>query len=159
MLGTKSVYIYQGVPQVSVTASIEGLFEENGINYLNSTTASVTVNVTNTTSEAITQQVLVGISDFKGWTFNIPVGRTASGIMKISGLQVGKSYTVRIIDNAHNDLCPSITFTIRSGSATAIDEIDANRSSSTTVWNLKGQAVARPSKGIYIKDGKKFVVK
>ena len=159
VLGTKSVYIYQGVPQVSVTASIEGLFEENGINYLNSTTASVTVNVTNTTSEAITQQVLVGISDFKGWTFNIPVGRTASGIMKISGLQVGKSYTVRIIDNAHNDLCPSITFTIRSGSATAIDEIDANRSSSSAVWNLKGQAVARPSKGIYIKDGKKFVVK
>ena len=159
VLGTKSVYIYQGVPQVSVTASIEGLFEENGINYLNSTTASVTVNVTNTTSEAISQQVLVGISDFKGWTFNIPVGRSASGIMKISGLQVGKSYTVRIIDNAHNDLCPSITFTIRSGSATAIDEIDANRSSSSTVWNLKGQAVARPSKGIYIKDGKKFVVK
>ena len=159
VLGTKSVYIYQGVPQVSVTASIEGLFEENGINYLNSTTASVTVNVTNTTSEAISQQVLVGISDFKGWTFNIPVGRTASGIMKISVLQVGKRYTVRIIDNAHNDLCPSITFTIRSGSATAIDEIDANRSSSSTVWNLKGQAVARPSKGIYIKDGKKFVVK
>lgn len=159
VLGSKSVYIYQGVPQVSVTASIEGLFEENGINYLNSTTASVTVNVTNTTSETITQQVLVGISDFKGWTFNIPVGRSASGIMNISGLQVGKSYTVRIIDNAHNDLCPSITFTIRSGSATAIDDIDANHSSSSTVWNLKGQAVARPSKGIYIKNGKKYVVK
>ena len=159
VIGSKSVYIYQGVPQVSVTASIDGLFEENGINYLNSTTASVTVNVTNTTSATITQQVLVGITDFKGWTFNIPVGSSASGVMNIVGLQVGKTYTVSIIDNAHNQLCPPITFTIRSGSTTAIDNIDANHSSSATVWNMNGQAVSRPSKGIFIRNGRKIMVK
>ena len=160
LLGSKSVYIYQGVPKVAVEASIEGLFEENGTNYLNSTTASVTVNVTNMTSDAISQQVLVGISDFKGWTFTIPVGKSTTGIMNIVGLIVGKTYTVRVVDNAHNNLCPPITFTvIGGGSPSAVENISAEQSSPSVVWNLNGQAVTRPTRGIYIKNGKKVVVK
>ena len=142
-----------------VTATIEGMYEEDGTNYLGTTTAKVTVDVTNMTSEVISQSVLVGITDFKGWTFTIPVGKSASGIMSIMGLQVGKTYTVSVIDNAHNNLCTPITFTVVNGPATGIGEIDAESNSPSAVWNLNGLAVSRPAKGIYIKDGKKIVVR
>ena len=159
LLGTKTIYISEGKPKVLVTATIEGMYEEDGTNYLGTTTAKVTVDVTNMTSEVISQSVLVGITDFKGWTFTIPVGKSTSGIMSIMGLQVGKTYTVSVIDNAHNNLCTPITFTVVNGPATGIGEIDAESNSPSAVWNLNGQAVSRPAKSIYIKDGKKIVVR
>ena len=157
LLGSKTIYISQGQPKVLVTASIEGMYEEGGTNYLATSTAQVTVNVTNLTSESISQQVLVGINDFKGWTFTIPVGKSVTGIMNIMGLQVGKTYTVSVIDNAHNNLCSPITFTVVAG--TGISEINVEGSSQSTVWNLNGQAIVRPAKGVYIKNGKKYVVR
>ena len=51
-------------------------------------------------------------------------------------------------------------YPIKSTNPTAIEEITGNRVQSTDVYDLQGRKVTAPAKGgIYIKDGKKFIVK
>ena len=48
---------------------------------------------------------------------------------------------------------------IKSTNQTAIEEITDNRVQSTDIYDLQGRKVEKPSKGIYIIDGKKALVK
>ena len=48
---------------------------------------------------------------------------------------------------------------IKSTNQTAIEEITDNRVQSTDIYDLQGRKVEKPSKGIYIIDGKKVLVK
>jgi hypothetical protein len=43
--------------------------------------------------------------------------------------------------------------------ATGIDAITATRSADGIIYNLSGQRVATPTRGIYIKNGKKYIIK
>lgn len=50
-------------------------------------------------------------------------------------------------------------YPIKSTNQTAIEEITDNRVQSTDIYDLQGRKVEKPSKGIYIIDGKKVLVK
>ena len=43
--------------------------------------------------------------------------------------------------------------------ATAIEGISAEQTGDDTIYNLSGQRVINPTKGIYVKNGKKFIIK
>jgi hypothetical protein len=44
-------------------------------------------------------------------------------------------------------------------SNTAIDEVNANTAGNGNCYNLIGQEIVKPAKGLYIKDGKKYIVR
>lgn len=50
-------------------------------------------------------------------------------------------------------------YPIKSTNQTAIEEITDNRVKSTDIYDLQGRKVENPSKGIYIINGKKVLVK
>ena len=50
-------------------------------------------------------------------------------------------------------------FGIDNAETTSVDSMPIESEENTIIYNLNGQAVSNPSKGIYIKNNKKFVVK
>jgi hypothetical protein len=59
--------------------------------------------------------------------------------------------------NAHARL--TISFDDNNNGATGIDAIESNDQSKEVIYNLRGQRVQKPTKGVYIINGKKMVVK
>ena len=57
-----------------------------------------------------------------------------------------------------NDRYYAFNITI-GGEATAIKSLDADVVKAASIYDLSGREVSSPSKGIYIRDGKKFIVK
>lgn len=69
-------------------------------------------------------------------------------------LGAGKAFLPKAnVDSSAREL------TINFGDATAINSIEAAQQTSGEYYNLAGQRVAQPTKGLYIVNGKKYVVK
>lgn len=59
----------------------------------------------------------------------------------------------------NKQIMANVTFTYKKGSATDIETIKTATSADATYYNLQGIKVAHPTRGVYIRDGKKVFVK
>ena len=81
-------------------------------------------------------------------------GKSGLGFYMLSGtLQAGKGYLS--VSQGTGNAKSFIAFEVTTG----VDAVDANGTNDGAVYNLQGIRVANPQKGIYVKNGKKFVGK
>ena len=72
-------------------------------------------------------------------------------------LQSGKAY----LKLTSSTPAPELNITVADGDdiSTGIDNIKANDAQNGEVYNLNGQRIAQPTKGLYIVNGKKIIIK
>lgn len=77
------------------------------------------------------------------------------GFVKLgSGDRVPEGKAYLVVNSGDADFYPF------EGSATGISSVQGQTAQSTGVWhNLNGQRVSQPTHGIYVKDGKKYIIK
>ncbi|MBR5729805.1 MAG: Ig-like domain-containing protein [Prevotella sp.] len=81
-------------------------------------------------------------------------GKSGLGFYMLSGtLQAGKGYLS--VSQGTGNAKSFIAFEVTTG----VDAVEANGTNDGAVYNLQGIRVANPQKGIYVKNGKKFVGK
>lgn len=80
------------------------------------------------------------------------VGETKDG--SVVNCVAGKAYL-----EVPSETSNSKGFGIDNAETTSVDSMPIESEENTIIYNLNGQAVSNPSKGIYIKNNKKFVVK
>lgn len=128
---------------------------------------SGTVQLTRTTgAEAFTDNKLLPCTDGSvtgngvGGVTNTDVyvlgnGKNGLGFYMLKGtLQAGKGY-LSVTEEAGNAKQNFIGFEV----VTGLDAVEAKDADDAAIYNLQGIRVAHPQKGIYVKNGKKFVVK
>ena len=82
-------------------------------------------------------------------------GKNGLGFYMLKGtLQAGKGY-LSVSEEAGNAKQNFIGFEV----VTGLDAVEAKDADDAAIYNLQGIRVAHPQKGIYVKNGKKFVVK
>lgn len=82
-------------------------------------------------------------------------GKNGLGFYMLKGtLQAGKGY-LKVTEEAGNAKQNFIGFEV----VTGLDAVEAKDADDAAIYNLQGIRVAHPQKGIYVKNGKKFVVK
>ena len=82
-------------------------------------------------------------------------GKNDLGFYMLKGtLQAGKGY-LSVTEEAGNAKQNFIGFEV----VTGLDAVEAKDADDAAIYNLQGIRVAHPQKGIYVKNGKKFVVK
>ena len=82
-------------------------------------------------------------------------GKNGLGFYMLKGtLQAGKGY-LSVTEEAGNAKQNFIGFEV----VTGLDAVEAKDADDAAIYNLQGIRVAHPQKGIYVKNGKKFVVK
>ena len=81
-------------------------------------------------------------------------GKSGLGFYMLSGtLQAGKGYLS--VSQGTGNAKSFIAFEVTTG----VDAVEANGTNDDAVYNLQGIRVANPQKGIYVKNGKKIVIK
>jgi len=81
-------------------------------------------------------------------------GKNGLGFYMLKGtLQAGKGY-LRVTEEGGNAK-EFISFEV----VTGVDAVEMNRADDAAIYNLQGIRVAHPQKGIYVKNGKKFIIK
>ncbi len=82
-------------------------------------------------------------------------GKNGLGFYMLKGtLQAGKGY-LRVTEEAGNAKQSFIGFEV----VTGLDAVEAKDADDAAIYNLQGIRVAHPQKGIYVKNGKKFIIK
>lgn len=80
-------------------------------------------------------------------------GKNGLGFYMLKGtLQAGKGY-LRVTEEAGNAKQSFIGFEV----VTGLDAVEAKNADDAAIYNLQGIRVAHPQKGIYVKNGKKYV--
>ena len=128
---------------------------------------SGTVQLTRTTgAEAFTDNKMLACSDGKvtgngvnGETqtdvYVLGNGKNGLGFYMLKGtLQAGKGY-LRVTEEAGNAKQSFIGFEV----VTGVNAVEAKDADDAAIYNLQGVRVAHPQKGIYVKNGKKFIIK
>ncbi len=128
---------------------------------------SGTVQLTRTTgAEAFTDNKMLACSDGKvtgngvdGVTntdvYVLGNGKNGLGFYMLKGtLQAGKGY-LRVTEEAGNAKQSFIGFEV----VTGVNAIEIKDADDAAIYNLQGIRVAHPQKGIYVKNGKKFIIK
>ncbi len=126
---------------------------------------SGTVQLTRTTgAEAFTDNKMLACSDGKvtgngvdGVTntdvYVLGNGKNGLGFYMLKGtLQAGKGY-LRVTEEAGNAKQSFIGFEV----VTGLNAVEIKDADDAAIYNLQGIRVARPQKGIYVKNGKKYV--
>ena len=100
-------------------------------------------------------------------TFTGNDGEVATLTVNITGNMTQGDYPILLkkmklsetnIDNCYETESRMATFTISNNSATGIKQLATNRDNET-YYNLQGQRVNTPSKGVFVKNGKKVMIK
>ena len=82
-------------------------------------------------------------------------GKNGLGFYMLKGtLQAGKGY-LKVSESAGNAKQNFIAFE----ETTGVKTVEANGNANNVIYNLQGVRVANPQKGIYVKNGKKYVIK
>ena len=82
-------------------------------------------------------------------------GKNGLGFYMLKGtLQAGKGY-LRVAEEAGNAKQSFIGFEV----VTGVNAVEAKDADDAVIYNLQGIRVAHPQKGIYVKNGKKFIIK
>ncbi len=82
-------------------------------------------------------------------------GKNGLGFYMLKGtLQAGKGY-LRVTEEAGNAKQSFIGFEV----VTGVNAVEAKDADDAAIYNLQGIRVAHPQKGIYVKNGKKFIIK
>ena len=82
-------------------------------------------------------------------------GKNGLGFYMLKGtLQAGKGY-LRVTEEAGNAKQSFIGFEV----VTGVNAVEAKDADDAAIYNLQGVRVAHPQKGIYVKNGKKFIIK
>ncbi|MBO5625776.1 MAG: Ig-like domain-containing protein [Prevotella sp.] len=128
---------------------------------------SGTVQLTRTTgAEAFTDNKMLACSDGRvtgngvnGETqtdvYVLGNGKNGLGFYMLKGtLQAGKGY-LRVTEEAGNAKQSFIGFEV----VTGVNAVEAKDADDAAIYNLQGVRVAHPQKGIYVKNGKKFIIK
>ena len=98
-----------------------------------------------------------GKTTFDGTTFDYILGNDGKFHQIISGkVLVGKAY-LHCTSDPTTSSAPFLTFNI--GNLTGISTIVKNDEDIKNVFDLQGRKVAQPTKGLYIMNGKKVVIK
>ncbi len=69
------------------------------------------------------------------------------------------TYTLKTYNSLFNKGSRTITVNYRWDDPASINQIKSNKTTSGTYYNLKGQRVEKPTKGLYIRNNKKVVMK
>ena len=77
----------------------------------------------------------------------------------VSGLVADQTYTVTGMGSIYNTTYQICAISIEAGSETGVASVAAENDRQGAVYNMAGQRVERAVKGLYVRDGKKFVVK
>ena len=81
-------------------------------------------------------------------------GKSGLGFYMLKGtLQAGKGYL--IVTESESNAKDFIGFEVTTG----VNTVEANGTGDAAIYNLQGIRVAHPQKGIYVKNGKKYVIK
>ena len=82
-------------------------------------------------------------------------GKNGLGFYMLKGtLQAGKGY-LRVTEEAGNAKQSFIGFEV----VTGVNAVEIKDADDAAIYNLQGVRVAHPQKGIYVKNGKKFIIK
>ena len=82
-------------------------------------------------------------------------GKNGLGFYMLKGtLQAGKGY-LQVSESAGSAKQNFIAFE----ETTGVKAIEVNGNADNAIYNLQGVRVANPQKGIYVKNGKKYVIK
>ncbi len=135
----------QGSYQVPIIAESD----DNTLNLLVGTLAKVTVNSKDDT--------------YTNYKFTVKEGETEPGFYNFadnSTLSANKAY-LRIPTAwlPSTSDAKSVRMWFEDEEATGIDEINTNRPDSDTIYDMQGRRVKNPSKGMYIVNGKKMIIK
>ena len=101
----------------------------------------------------------VAVADMDDATFT--VGYTEDGTMRayvFSDDNLDKVYNT-VLYARYNNRYYAFNITIGDEDAVAIKTVDTENVKSQRIYDLSGREVTAPSKGIYIRNGKKFIVK
>ena len=123
--------------------------DDNTLNLLVGTLAQVTVNSEDDT--------------YTNYKFTVKAGETEPGFYNFednSTLSANKAY-LRIPKAwlPSTSAAKSVRMWFEDEEATGIDEINTNRPDSDTIYDMQGRRVKNPSKGMYIVNGKKMIMK
>ena len=82
------------------------------------------------------------------------------GITKDTEYVITKAgqYTLRSV-NEYGSLGESVSMTVTDGMITGISEVETMRNEGSVVYNLGGQRVSGTAKGLYIRNGRKVIIK
>ena len=135
--------------QGSYKVSVIEESDDNTLNLLVGTLAKVTVNSKDDT--------------YTNYKFTVKAGETEPGFYNFednSTLSANKAY-LRIPTAwlPSTSAAKSVRMWFEDEEATGIDEINTNRPDSDTIYDMQGRRVKNPSKGMYIVNGKKMIIK
>lgn len=84
--------------------------------------------------------------------------RSASDDVKIAGLTTANIHTIQGNIGSYSFTDSEICYLAGNG-GTGINDINAEKENEDVYYNLRGEKVSNPTKGIYIKNGKKYLLK
>ena len=127
---------------------------EEGTYAMNITTTSATLPGSNSLHACLSDGDVPGSGDYYtlGVSGSDPIFKKSS---KSGTLAAGKAYLTIESGDAHE---LDVNFT-NGSEATGIDAIKTNGIENNTYYNLAGQRVTQPTKGLYIVNGKKVIIK
>lgn len=123
--------------------------DDNTLNLLVGTLEKVTVNSEDDT--------------YTNYKFTVKAGETEPGFYKFadnSTLSANKAYLhIPTAWLPSTSDAKNVRMWFEDEEATGIDEINTNRPDSDTIYDMQGRRVKNPSKGMYIVNGKKMIIK
>ena len=131
---------------------LKGAAGEYKIGFVNSSTT----NVSNNVLVGVTAETQIGAKTDNKTNFVLMNGNSGVGFYKVSddGFTVGAN--TAYLSTAISETAKSF-IAVEGGETTGISEVET--ASDNVVFNLNGMRVNNPSKGLYIMNGKKYIIK
>lgn len=155
-------YRYNKLPEFSVEEMVVRVASEN--NEVAYAKIAATELANNVNKPVIIENAEYVSVDEKGKTFTFKVDETELTVYNQFGLateslEAGAKYTLKGMGSVYNAVYQLYLVSFDKNGSTNITNMKAQNRFKGAIYNLNGQRITTPAKGLYIRDGKKFFVK